>query len=174
MPRPEIRHAAVVLFLIACSMAPSARADGSLFIGAGFPAGDFKSGFDVGWTLGGYLTRSVSPVIDLGGTISYSEFTNLLGDIPVLGEYFGEDFDAWEGQALIQANFSVFRGYGALGVANFSGLVYEGRESRQTRFAWQLGIAAKVAMLEARLGYHQIDLEEGTTDWFTFTVGVVF
>ena len=72
MPRSGFRRAALVLVLLACSSTPSARADGSLFVGAGFPAGKFKSGFDVGWTLGGYYTRSVSPVMSRGQVMSTS------------------------------------------------------------------------------------------------------
>jgi hypothetical protein len=97
-----------------------------------------------------------------------------MGDIPVIGDFFGEDFDAWEIQALGQANAAWLRGYLGLGVTNHSGLWADGGDGRKTRFSWQLGVAAWVQYFEARLGYHRIHLEDDSTGWFGLTVGVVF
>jgi len=151
-----------------------AKPNGSAFIGIGFPTGDFKSGFDGGWTAGGYLTASVTPIFEVGGTISYTEFESLLGDIPIIGKYFGEDFDTWEFHALGQANIIFLRAFLGMGWANHSGVQYMGDDGRRTDFSWQLGMSAKFLVFETRLSYHSIDLDETSTDWGIFTIGLTF
>lgn len=174
MLRSKSCIAMVILALLIGGGNAMAKPNGSVFIGAGFPTGDFKSGLDGGWTAGGYLTASVTPIFELGGTIAYTEFTSLLGEIPIIGKYFGEDFDAWEFHALGQANIIFLRAFLGMGWANHSGMQFMGDDGRRTDFSWQLGMSANFLIFETRLSYHSINLDETSSDWGIFTIGLTF
>jgi hypothetical protein len=150
----------------------TAEAGASAFIGANFPVGDFNSGAEVGWTLGGYYTVPVLAVLDVGGLVAYNDFStsndNTSGQLP------GDGFDAWEIQALGQANILFLKGYLGLGLANYSGVGDDGSSKRKTKWAWQAGVAATFLFLEGRLGYHRIDLGDGSSEWISLSAGIVF
>jgi hypothetical protein len=140
------------------------QAGASAFLGANFPTGEFNSGTDIGWSLGGYYTYDALPIVEVGGLIAYNDFSveNL------------DNFTAWEIQALGQANILFLRGFLGLGVANYSNIYDAGDSGRKTKFAWQAGVAMKFLMLEGRLGYHLIDFGEGSANWVNLSAGVVF
>ena len=140
------------------------EAGGSFFAGANFPTGDFNSGADIGWSLGGYYTYDALPIVEVGGIVAYNDFSTEHVD----------NFTAWEIEALGQANILFLRGFLGLGVANYSDISEGGDSRRKTKFAWQAGVAATFLMLEGRLGYHLIDLGEGSANWVNLSVGLMF
>ena len=58
----------------------TAEAGASAFIGANFPVGDFNTGAEVGWTLGGYYTVPVLALFDVGGLVAYNDFSTSSDD----------------------------------------------------------------------------------------------
>jgi len=164
----------VMTLLIALGTASAASAGGSIFVGANFPTGGFTDAAKTGFTAGGYYVADLMPIVDLGGLVAYNDFSTKLGDVPELGDAFGSSLNAWEIHALGQLKFLMLKGFLGLGFANYSGLDENLESSRQTDFSWQMGLAANIAILEARLGYHQIPVDGGSINWMKLTVGLTF
>ena len=161
-------------FLIALGTASTASADGSVFLGTNFPTGDFNTVAEAGVSLGGYYTADLSPIVDFGGFISYNDFSFFTDLLPIIGELFGESANTWEFHALGQIKFLFLKGFLGLGLANYTGLDDNLESTRKTRFSWQGGLAVQFLVLEARLGFHQIPLDNGSANWVNLSLGVVF
>lgn len=166
--------ATAIAAILVLAAVPMAHAGGSIFAGVTFPTGDFNDAAKNGWTGGAYYTANLAPLVELGGLVAYNDFSFGTTDIPGLDELFGNGFDAWEVEALGQVNVLFLKGFLGLGLANYSGIDENGNDSRQTDFAWQVGVSANLMMLEARLGYHQIKADNSTPNWLALTVGLTF
>ena len=164
----------VIVALLILAAAPMAHAGGSIFGGVNFPTGDFNDGASTGWNLGGYYTGSLLPLVEIGGLVAYNDFSVGAADIPGFDDVFGSSFNAWEIEALGQVNLLFLRGFLGLGFANYTGIDEAGSSDRKTKFAWQMGIAAKFLMLEGRLAYHQINADVSSPNWVGLTVGLAF
>jgi hypothetical protein len=164
----------VMTILIALGTASAASAGGSIFAGANFPTGGFGDDASTGWTLGGYYTADVMPIIDIGGLVSYNDWSIDIGDTPGVEDILGDSINAWEVHALGQLSFLMLKGYLGLGFANYNFGGGSADTSRETDFSWQIGLSMNLAMLEARLGYHQIPVEEYSINWVSLTLGLKF
>jgi hypothetical protein len=138
--------------------ASSAHAGGSIFAGVDFPTGDFDKVADTGWTIGGYYTFDMLPIVDIGGTVAYNDFNSSL----------------WEIQALGQLKFLMLKGFLGLGVANYESVNAKQESERKNDFSWQLGVSMDILMVEGRLGYHQVTLDGSSLNWVGLTVGLKF
>ena len=161
-------------FLVVLGAASTASAGGSIFAGVDFPTGGFDDAAKTGWTAGGYYTADLMPIVDIGALVAYNDFSTSFNDVPVLGDAFGSSINAWEFHALGQLEFLFLHGFLGLGFANYSGLDDNLESSRETAFSWQVGISMELLMLEARLGYHQIPIDDGSLNWMALTVGLTF
>jgi len=171
------RRSTLVSACLAClilASAPAAHAGASIFAGVNFPTGDFNEGAKTGWALGGYYTWDLLPLVDVGATVAYNDFSLGLSGIPDLDEAFGTSFNAWEVEALGQVNVLIFKAFLGLGLANYTGIDADGSDKRKTKFAWQVGLAAEFFILEARLGYHQINTDASSPNWVALTLGLTF
>ena len=159
----------VMTLLIALGTASTATAGGSIFAGANFPTGGFGDNAKTGFTAGGYYTGGLLPIVELGGLVAYNDWSIDFGDAPELGDLFGDSINAWEIHALGQLNVVFLKAFLGLGFAN-----HNLAEDRSTDFSWQIGAAIEFLMLEARLGYHQIPVDETSINWVALTVGLKF
>ena len=159
----------VMTLLIALGTASAASAGGSIFAGANFPTGGFGDNANTGFTAGGYFTGGLLPIVELGGLVAYNDWSIDLGDTPGLDELLGDSINAWELHALGQLNVAFLKAFLGLGFAN-----HNLAEDRSTDFSWQIGAAMEFLMLEARLGYHQIPVDEHSINWVKLTVGLKF
>ena len=164
----------VMTLLIALGSASAASAGGSIFVGADFPTGGFGDDAKTGFTAGGYYTADLMPIVDIGGLIAYNNWSLDLSDTPGAEELFGDSINAWEVHALGQLSFLMLKGYLGLGFANYNVSGGSVDSSRETDFSWQIGLAMNIAMLEGRLGYHQIPVEDASINWVSLTVGLGF
>jgi len=149
------------VFLIALLTATTATAETSLFGGVNFPTGDFNSDASTGWNAGGYYTLEMATILDIGITAGYSDFGSDNG---------GKSSNAWELQGLGQLKILFLKGYLGMGVANYRAA----DDKRKTKLAWQMGVSAQIAIIEGRLGYHQVPVDGGSINWLSLTAGVVF
>ena len=175
-----MNHRKIVLPLIlilSLGAASAASAGGSIFAGVNFPTGGFGDDAKTGWTGGAYYTADLMPIVDIGGLLAYNNFSTSLTDVD-LENALGGSIDAWELHALGQLNFMMLKGFLGLGLANYKGIDVNQdnnlESSRETDFSWQIGLAMKIAVLEARLGYHQIPVDGGSINWMKLTVGLGF
>ena len=166
--RKIILPLALVLTL---GLASSAFAGASIFGGVNFPTGGFDDAAKTGWTAGGYYTLDMMPIVDVGVMVDYNDFSYSLAEDTVVEDLFEGSITAWEFHALGQLSFGMLKGYLGLGMATYD---MGGDDGSSTDFSWQLGLAAQIAMLEARLGYHQIPVDEGSINWMGLTVGLTF
>lgn len=141
--------------------ATAAVAGTGLFGGVNFPTGDFNSGAKTGWNLGGYHVVEMMPIVDIGVTAGYSDFGSEISD---------RSLNAWEFEALGQLKIAFLKGYLGMGVANYRPMVGD----RETKLAWQMGVSAQLAMLEGRLGYHQVPVDGGSINWMSLSAGLLF
>jgi len=149
------------VFLAALSTATTATAETSIFGGVNFPTGDFNSGANTGWNVGGYYTLEMATILDIGVTAGYSDFGS---------ENSAKSSNAWELQGLGQLKILFLKGYLGMGVANYRA----SDDKRKTKLAWQMGVSAQIAILEGRLGYHQVPVDGGSINWLSLSAGVVF
>ena len=164
-----------MIILLTLGTASAASAGGAIFLGANFPTGGFADGAKTGWSAGGYYTADLMPIVDIGGLVAYNDWSTDAGAIAQgATDPFGGSINAWEIHALGQLKVAVFKGFLGLGLANYKGLNDMGESSRETAFSWQLGMAANIAMLEGRLGYHQIPVDGGSINWVKVSVGLNF
>jgi len=164
-----------MIILLTLGTASAATAGGSIFVGADFPTGGFGDGAKTGWSAGGYYTLDLIPIVDIGGLVAYNDWsTDFTSTNQIKTDPFGGSINAWEIHALGQLKVAIFKGFLGLGLANYKGLDGKGGSSRKTDFSWQLGIAANIAMLEGRLGYHQIPVDGGSINWVKLSVGLNF
>ena len=164
-----------MIILLTLGTASAASAGGSIFLGANFPTGGFADGAKTGWSAGGYYTADLMPIVDIGALVAYNDWSTDAGAIAQGdADPFGGSIDAWEVHALGQLSFLMLKGFLGLGIANYKGLDDVGASSRETAFSWQLGLSANLAMLEARLGYHQIPVDGGSINWMKLSIGLVF
>ena len=159
----------VMTLLIALGAASTASAGGSIFVGADFPTGGFGDVGKTGFTAGGYYTGSLLPIVELGGLVSYNDFSTDFGDLPEAERIFGDSINAWEIHALGQLNIVFLKAFLGLGFAN-----HNLAADRSTDFSWQIGAAIDLMMLEIRLGYHQIPVDESSINWMKLTIGLTF
>jgi hypothetical protein len=145
-----------LVLVITLGLASTAMAGKGLFIGANFPTGDFNSSAQTGWNLGGYFTSDLMPILELGGAVDYNDFSDAA--------------NAWDIHALGQLKILMFKGYLGLGVSNYK----RDNDDRNTKFSWQAGLAAQIAIIEGRLGYHQIPGDGGSINWVSLSAGVSF
>ncbi len=164
----------VLVCLGALGAASSASAGGSIFVGADFPTGGFGDTAKTGWTAGAYYTGNLMPIVELGGLVAYNDWTLDLGETPELAALFGDSINAWEVHALGQLNFLMLKAFLGLGFANYNGIGDDLESKRETDFSWQLGVSFNFAMLQARLSYHQIPVEDNSINWMKLTIGVTF
>jgi hypothetical protein len=155
--------------LLTLGLASTALAGGSIFAGANFPTGGFSDDAKTGWNAGGYYTFDLIPIVDLGILVDYSDFSYSPTLDPTAEDLWGGSINAWEFHALGQLSIGFLKGFLGLGAAshNLSG-------DNTTDFSWQLGIAAQIAMLEGRLGYHQIPGDDKSVNWVSLTIGLSF
>ena len=158
-----------LVLILALGAASTAMAGGSVFGGVNFPTGGFGDGAKTGWGLGGYWTADLMPIVDIGALVSYNNFASDLDDLPNLDELTDDSLNTWEFHALGQLSFGGSKGF--LGLGPGSNSIY-GVSS--TDFSWQLGLAMQITKVEARLGYHQIPVEDGSMNWVNLSVGLVF
>jgi hypothetical protein len=165
----------LVLILALCG-ASTALAGGSIFAGVDFPTGGFGDDAKTGWTVGGYYTADLMPIVDIGGLLAYNDFSTSL-DSDIIENALGGSINAWEFHALGQLKFLMLKGFLGLGFANYKGLnddLTNLKSERKTDFSWQIGLSMDIAILEARLGYHQIPVDGGSINWMALTVGLKF
>lgn len=162
-----------LILILALGAASTASAGGSIFAGVDFPTGGFGDDAKTGWTAGGYYTADLMPIVDIGGLIAYNDFSTSIGDVG-LDNALGGSINAWEFHALGQLSFLMLKGYLGLGLANYNSVDENLESSRETDFSWQLGVSMNILMLEGRLGYHQITLDDGSINWMALTVGLKF
>ena len=160
--------------LVVMGAASVASAGGSIFAGANFPTGGFGDGAKTGWTAGGYYTADLMPIVDIGGLIAYNDWSTDLSGVAENLDPFGGSINAWEFHALGQLKVAILKGFLGLGFANYKGLDDNLESSRKTDFSWQLGLSANIAVLEGRLGYHQIPVDGGSINWVKLSVGLTF
>ena len=163
-----------LVLILALGAASTASAGGSIFAGANFPTGGFSDGAKTGWNLGGYYTFDLMPIVDIGGLLAYSDFSTDLGDFPELDEALDGSINVWELHALGQLNFLMLKGFLGLGIGSYKDVNDLFETERKTDFSWQIGLSMNIAVLEARLGYHQIPVEESSINWMSLTVGLTF
>jgi len=149
------------VILIALFTATPATAESSIFGGVNFPTGDFNNGASTGWNVGGYYTLDMAPILDIGLTAGYSDFGS---------DNSANSSNAWELQGLGHLKILFLKGYLGMGVANYRAA----DDKRKTKLAWQIGVSARIAILEGRLGYHQVPVDGGSINWLSLTAGVVF
>ena len=166
-----------LVLILALGAASTALAGGSIFAGVNFPTGGFGDDAKTGWTGGAYYTADLMPIVDIGGLLAYNNFSTSITDVDE-DNALGGSYDAWELHALGQLSFLMLKGYLGLGLANYKGLDVNQdntlESSRETAFSWQMGISMNIAVLEARLGYHQIPVDDGSINWMKLTVGLSF
>jgi len=148
-------------FLVILFTATTAAAGTGLFGGVNFPTGDFDNGAKTGWNVGGYYTVDMAAILDVGITAGYSDFGT---------EISGKSPNAWELQGIGHLKILFLKGYLGMGIANYRSW----EDKRKTKLAWQMGVAAQIAILEARLGYHQVPVDGGSINWLSLSAGVVF
>jgi len=149
------------VFLMVLFVATTATAGSGLFGGVNFPTGDFNKGADTGWNVGGYYTLDMAAILDIGLTAGYSDFGS---------ESSGKSLNAWELQGIGHLKILFLKGYLGMGIANYRSPF----DGRKTKLAWQMGVSAQIAILEARLGYHQIPADNGSVNWMSLSAGVSF
>jgi hypothetical protein len=150
-----------VVFLLVLFTATSATAGTGLFGGVNFPTGDFNSGASTGWNVGGYYTLDMAAILDIGLTAGYTDFGSDSSD---------KSLNAWEIQGIGHLKILFLKGYLGMGLANYRSL----DDGRKTKLAWQMGVCAQIAILEGRLGYHQIPGDNDSANWLNLSVGVTF
>lgn len=150
-----------LVFLIVLFTGTAATAETGLFGGVNFPTGDFNNGAKTGWNAGGYYTVELATILDVGVTAGYSDFGS---------EGTGKSPNAWEFEGIGQLKILFLKGYLGMGVANYRAP----DDKRKTKLAWQMGVAAQIAILEGRLGYHQVPVDGGSINWLSLTAGIVF
>ena len=150
-----------MVLMIALLTTSTAAAETGLFAGVNFPTGNFDNGAKTGWNAGGYYTLELMPIVDIGLTVAYSDFGS---------ESSNNSLNVWEFEGLGQLKILFLKGYLGLGVANYNSLF----DGRKTKLAWQIGVAAQIAILEGRLGYHQIPVDGGSINWLSLTAGLAF
>lgn len=160
-----------LILVLTLGLASTALAGGSIFAGANFPTGGFGDGAKTGWNAGGYYTFDMMPIVDVGLLVDYSDFSYSLAEGTQVEDLLEGSITAWEFHALGQLSFGVLKGFLGLGMATYD---TGGDNGSGTDFSWQMGLAAQIAMLEARLGYHQIPVEEGSINWVGLTIGLSF
>lgn len=171
----NIRKTTFALVLVlALGAASTASAGGSIFAGANFPTGGFGDGAKTGWNLGGYYTFDAMPIVDIGALVAYSDFSTDLGDFPKLDEALGGSINVWEFHALGQLKFLMLKGFLGLGLGSYKDVNELFESERKTDFSWQIGLSMDIAMLEGRLGYHQIPVDESSINWMSLTIGLKF
>jgi hypothetical protein len=150
-----------LVFLIVLFTGTTAVAETSIFGGVNFPTGDFNSGASTGWNAGGYYTVEMATILDVGLTAGYSDFGS---------DNSQKSTNAWELQGIGQLKILFLKGYLGMGVANYRAP----DDDRKTKLAWQMGVAAQIAIIEGRLGYHQVPVDGGSINWLSLTAGLVF
>lgn len=163
-----------LVVLLAMGAATTATAGGSVFGGVNFPTGGFSDGAKTGWNLGGYYTFDLMPIVDVGALVAYSDFSTDLGEFPELEEALGGSIHAWEFHALGQLKFLMLKGFLGLGAGSYKDVNELFETETKTDFSWQIGLSMDIAMLEGRLGYHQIPVEESSLNWMSLTIGLKF
>jgi hypothetical protein len=153
---------APIVFLMLLFTATTATAGTGLFGGVNFPTGDFNDGAKTGWNVGGYYTLDMAAVLDIGLTAGYTDFGS---------ESSGKSPNAWEIQGIGHLKVLFLKGYLGMGVANYRSPL---ADKRKTKLAWQMGVCAQIAVLEARLGYHQIPGDNDSVNWISLSAGVTF
>jgi hypothetical protein len=148
----------LLLILFAATTAPAGT---GLFAGVNFPTGDFNDGAKTGWNLGGYYTVDMAAILDVGFTAAYSDFDS---------EFSDKSAGVWELQGIGHVKILFLKGYLGMGVANYRAA----DDKRKTKLAWQMGVTAQIAIIEGRLGYHQVPGDNGSVNWMSLSAGVVF
>jgi hypothetical protein len=172
-----MNHRKIILplaLVLTLGLASTALAGGSIFAGVDFPTGGFGDNAKTGWTAGAYYTADLMPIVDIGGLVAYNDFSIDAGGLEGAEDLLGGSINAWEIHALGQLSFLMLKGYLGLGVANYKGINDNLESSRETDFSWQLGLSMNIAMLEGRLGYHQIPVDEASINWMSLTLGLKF
>jgi hypothetical protein len=173
MRRFQFTAALLPILAVVLAAAPPAQADSSLLGAVCFPTGDLADVTTAGWSLGGYLTRVLSPRADVGAFGSYTDFV-VDTTQPGGGARFGPTLSAWELHGLGQLRFGAAKGFLGLGIANYSGRDERGDSERRTGFSWQVGVAYQFAPFEGRLSYHQLHAEGGDAGWIALSAGILF
>lgn len=169
-----MNHRKIILplaLVLTLGLASTALAGGSIFAGANFPTGGFGDDAKTGWNAGGYYTFDLMPIVDVGVLVDYSDFSYSLASDTQAADLLEGSITAWEFHALGQLSLGFLKGFLGLGMATYDA---GGIGDSSTDLSWQLGVAAQMAMLEARLGYHQIPVDGGSINWMALTIGLTF
>lgn len=164
----------VLALLLTLGTASTATAGGSIFGGVNFPTGGFSDAAKTGWNAGATYSFDLMPIVDLGAYLAYSDFSTSATDIQAIDDALGGSINVWELHALGSLKILFLKGSLGLGVASYKDVDENFESSRSTDFSWQIGLAASFAMLEARLAYHQIPVDESSINWMSLTLGLSF